>query len=209
MYSLPEIRVGIRQSEAKNPFLCGLMWLGKMYFYLDCPQRYKWHSPLPWVFLYVTVMTFLPMSSNRLKEFDGRYLDLTWKVTTPKRNHFHTVVTVLRSRAPCHSLQSPTWFSTSLTRRGKEHHILSFPSSLQQVLFNNLKTFHIGATACAEWTRMTQHSSCCHGGCINRIADDVSQIIISNQCVFTILSLRMEGQSEKKIIIAGTFLLTG
>ena len=31
------VRIGIRESEAKNHFLCGLIWLGKMYFYLDCP----------------------------------------------------------------------------------------------------------------------------------------------------------------------------
>lgn len=87
-------------------------------------------------------------------------------------------------------------FSFSNKRRSKEHHLLSFPSSLQQVLFNNLKTFHMGATTCAEWTRMTHHSPCCHGDFINRIVD-VSQLIISNQCVFTTLSLRMEGQSKK------------
>ena len=165
MYSLPVTRVGVRESEAKNHFLCGLIWLGRMYFYLDCPQRYKWHSPLLWVFLYVTVMTFLPMSSNRLKELDSRYWDMTWKNTTPKRNRFHTAFTVLSCRAPCHRLQSPAWFSASLIREGVKSTI-SFHFPLLSSRYCSIMT-------CAEWVRMTHHSSCCHRGLISRIADDV------------------------------------
>lgn len=36
----------------------------------------------------MTVTAFLPMSSNKLKGLDGRYLDLTWENTALKRELF-------------------------------------------------------------------------------------------------------------------------